>query len=167
MPPIRSVTLFLHDFSGVAYTKSSDLDQEHKELHLSTSYIADLPNRLGDKGVQNEIEGVLIHELTHVWQCDGNGHVPGWWIEGLADYVRLKEGLAAGHWREYPAGRKYDDSYEVRIDYPLEASSCSSTPSRLLLSSWLGWKIRTIRIATTPCPFRICGSKRRPLTRTN
>lgn len=166
MPPIRSVTLFLHDFSGVAYTKSSDLDPEHKELHLSTSYVADLPNRLDDKGVQNEIKGVLIHELTHVWQCDGNGHVPGWWIEGLADYVRLEEGLAAEHWREYPVGRKYDDSYEVRIDHFLESSSSliyAVEKKRPLLSFWLGWKNP---LATTPYHSRISCSEIRSPVRT-
>lgn len=48
-------------------------------------------------GARREIEGVLCHEMVHVVQEDGEGTAPGWWIEGLADWVRLEGGLGAKH----------------------------------------------------------------------
>lgn len=38
-PPTRSVTLVLEDMPGVAYTKGTDLDDDHKEIHLSMGYV--------------------------------------------------------------------------------------------------------------------------------
>lgn len=38
-PPTRSVTLILEDMPGVAYTKGTDLDDDHKEIHLSMGYV--------------------------------------------------------------------------------------------------------------------------------
>lgn len=40
IPQTRSVTLILRDLDGVAYTTGLDLDDDHKEIHLSLSYIA-------------------------------------------------------------------------------------------------------------------------------
>lgn len=34
VPGTRSVTLYLEDMGGVAYTKGSDLDEEHKEIRM-------------------------------------------------------------------------------------------------------------------------------------
>lgn len=34
-PGTRSVTLYLEDMGGVAYTKGSDLDDDHKEIRMS------------------------------------------------------------------------------------------------------------------------------------
>lgn len=39
-PAIRSVTLHVREFDGVAHTNGSHLDEQHKEIHLSTSYLA-------------------------------------------------------------------------------------------------------------------------------
>lgn len=39
----RSVTLVLREMDGVAYTTGSDLDNDHKEIHFNTSYIAGVP----------------------------------------------------------------------------------------------------------------------------
>jgi hypothetical protein len=38
------------------------------------------------------VTGVLYHEVTHVWQWNGQGRANGGLIEGIADYVRLKAG---------------------------------------------------------------------------
>ncbi|KAI3645192.1 hypothetical protein MP228_011356 [Amoeboaphelidium protococcarum] len=52
-----------------------------------------------------EVIGVICHELTHVFQWDGRDNskddVAEWWfIEGIADYVRLHVNYAARHWCE-------------------------------------------------------------------
>ena len=36
---VRSVTLYLEEMGGVAYTKGSELDDDHKEIHFSIQHI--------------------------------------------------------------------------------------------------------------------------------
>ncbi|KAF2747816.1 BSP-domain-containing protein [Sporormia fimetaria CBS 119925] len=107
IPPTRSVTLVLRALDGVAYTTSLDLDADHKEIHLNTSYIASIPSL----SVKNEIQGVVTHEVVHCFQYNGHGTAPGGLIEGIADYVRLKAGLAPAHWKRTAEGT-WDQGYE-------------------------------------------------------
>lgn len=138
-PAVRSITLHLHAFDGVAYTCGSELDNEHKELHLSLSYVEGVAQRSTDTGhrrVGDEIEGVLTHELVHAFQYNGRGTVPGGVIEGIADWVRYQAGFAPPHWREEPReGDRWDAGYErtVRaraLSRPLWASLTSRTRAR-------------------------------------
>ena len=39
MPRTRSVTFIVRPFAGVAYTTGRDIDNDHKEIHVSTDYI--------------------------------------------------------------------------------------------------------------------------------
>ena len=91
---------------GVAYTTSNDLDEEHKEIHLSLEYIDAQP----DNRVRAEILGVITHEMVHVWQWSASG-TPVGLIEGIADYVRLKAGFSPPHWSRTPS-EKWDAGYE-------------------------------------------------------
>ncbi|GAA5819995.1 hypothetical protein JCM3770_006818 [Rhodotorula araucariae] len=114
-PPVRSITLHLRSFDGVAYTCGSHLDNEHKEVHLSLSYLEGVAARAGGDGkrIRQEIEGVLTHELVHAFQYDGGGTVPGGVIEGVADWLRGQAGLAPPHWREQPGeSDRWDAGYE-------------------------------------------------------
>jgi hypothetical protein len=56
--------------------------------------------------------GVLCHELVHTLQHDAKGQCNGGLIEGIADFVRLRAGLAADHWSENAVGDKWDCGYE-------------------------------------------------------
>jgi hypothetical protein len=48
VPQIRSVSLKLaEEAGGVAYTTSSELDEEHKEIVLSTSYLENVYDKSG------------------------------------------------------------------------------------------------------------------------
>lgn len=76
---VRSVTLHLDDTDGVAYTKGSELDDDHKEIHLSVRHVVNSRQR-----VKEEIMGVLVHEMVHCFQCNGKGTCPGGLIEGIA-----------------------------------------------------------------------------------
>jgi len=105
---VPKVILFVDDMNGVAYTTK-------REIHLSARYVGNYKG-----GVKKEIPGVLYHEMVHVWQPYGNGGAPGWLIEGLADYVRLKANYAAGHWVKPGGGKKWDQGYAVTarfLDY--------------------------------------------------
>ena len=108
IPPTRSVTVFLRDFSGVAYTTGTELDNDHKEIHLSLPYISHCKNGAAKADPVHELAGVLTHELVHCYQHTSppdsvkkGKHVPGppgGLIEGIADFVRLKAGLSPPHW---------------------------------------------------------------------
>lgn len=106
-PPTRSVTLVLQPMAGLAYTRQKEIDADHKEIHLSLDYI----HGLAAEKRASEIRGVLLHELVHCWQWNGRGTAPAGLIEGIADWVRLKCGLAAPHWRKGSTG-KWDAGYE-------------------------------------------------------
>lgn len=118
-PPTRSVTLFLEDMDGVAYTKGMDLDDDHKEIHLSMGYVKGIrraPTTSGHGGGDiagaYEIEGVLVHELVHCFQYNGKGRCPGGLVEGIADWVRLNARLGAPHWRRDTVPDRWDQGYE-------------------------------------------------------
>ena len=64
---------------GVAYTKGSELDDDHKEIHFSMRHIVNSKQRAKD-----EITGVIVHEMVHCFQCNGKGSCPGGLIEGIA-----------------------------------------------------------------------------------
>ena len=112
IPKIRSVTIVFRDMSGVAYTTGLDLDDMHKEIHVSLGYIG----RNCDKPLmfRDETIGVITHEMVHCFQQNCKGTAPGGLIEGIADYVRLKAGLAPPHWKKTKKniGSKWDEGYQ-------------------------------------------------------
>lgn len=105
-PATRSVTLILREMDGVAYTTGIDLDNDHKEIHFSLNYIA---RSRADQ--RYELLGVLCHELVHCFQWNAEGTCNGGLIEGIADWVRLRAGLAAQHWRREAEG-DWDSGYQ-------------------------------------------------------
>jgi hypothetical protein len=122
IPPTRSVTVFLRDYGGVAYTTGTELDDSHKEIHVSLPYIQHCTSGPSAKeDPLHELVGVLTHELVHCYQHtappDGDApRPPGGLIEGIADFVRLKAGLEPPHWkRPTCAGErapKWDEGYQ-------------------------------------------------------
>ncbi|KAJ0773602.1 hypothetical protein HanOQP8_Chr03g0101181 [Helianthus annuus] len=105
---VASVSVFIDDMDGVAYASNN-------EIHVSARYIQGYSGE-----VKTEITGVLYHEMTHIWQWNGNGQAPGGLIEGIADYVRLKAGYAPNHWVQPGQGDRWDQGYDVTarfLDY--------------------------------------------------
>ena len=105
---VQKVSLIVEDIGGVAFTSDN-------EIHLSARYVA---NYSGDE--RREVSGVLYHEMTHVWQWDGNGEANGGLIEGIADYMRLKAGYVPSHWVKPGQGDRWDRGYDVTayfLDY--------------------------------------------------
>ncbi|OOG00828.1 hypothetical protein ASPCADRAFT_511706 [Aspergillus carbonarius ITEM 5010] len=119
VPATRSVTVLLRDIDGVAYTTGTELDNDHKEIHLSLSYIRTC-TRYPDPVA--EITGVLTHELVHCYQHTAPPQAqdiprpPGGLIEGIADFVRLKAGLEPPHWKRPTSAKersaKWDQGYQ-------------------------------------------------------
>ncbi|CRG89717.1 hypothetical protein PISL3812_06756 [Talaromyces islandicus] len=120
IPATRSVTVILQDFSGVAYTNGTDLDNDHKEIHFSLSYINHVCNNNADP--LSELKGVLTHELVHCYQHTSPPNSkdipgpPGGLIEGIADFVRLKAGFVPPHWQRPTSAKdrpsKWDEGYQ-------------------------------------------------------
>lgn len=164
-PPTRSVTLILEDMDGVAYTKGMDLDDDHKEIHLSMGYVKGIRRAPasaepatttgGDVAGAYEIEGVLVHELVHCFQYNGKGKCPGGLVEGIADWVRLSARLGAPHWRRGTVPDRWDQGYERtayfldwlegrfgrgtvrRMNEALRVSLCLSLWFPVVLGAWL------------------------------
>jgi len=67
---VRSITIFIRPMDGVAYTTGNWMDGDCKEIHFNSNYI----RNLSSERVRDEIRGVLVHEMVHVWQH--NGTVP-------------------------------------------------------------------------------------------
>lgn len=107
IPGTRSVTLILRSMDGVAYTCGSELDDDHKEIHLNLGYVAGIP----PERRKDELLGVLTHEMVHCYQYDGKGSCPAGLIEGIADWVRLQANLAPPHWKRKSEG-DWDAGYD-------------------------------------------------------
>lgn len=109
---VRSVTLIVEHMGGVAYTTGIALDDLHKEIHMSLEYISHSMN--DPVRFRDECTGVITHEMVHCYQHNGLGTAPGGLIEGIADYVRLKAGLAPPHWKrgKEDSGEKWDEGYQ-------------------------------------------------------
>lgn len=60
---------------------------------------------------REELLGVLVHEMVHCWQWNAQGTAPGGLIEGIADWVRLRAGYAAPHWKR-EAPERWDVGYQ-------------------------------------------------------
>jgi hypothetical protein len=123
------------NYDGIAETSGSS-------IRFSTAYIERLGGNQPDKELQlNEVAGVILHELVHVVQWDGKGSAPWWWIEGLADFVRLRGGLAPPHWCKPGEGENYDKGYDTTarfLDWVEDEGEgfCSNINSKLRDSEW-------------------------------
>ncbi|KNG90027.1 PBSP domain protein [Aspergillus nomiae NRRL 13137] len=153
IPPTRSVTFFLRDIGGVAYTTGMELDDDHKEIHVSLQYIL-TAMKLPDP--RAEIVGVLTHELVHCYQHTAprqdNVSVPrppGGLIEGIADFVRLKAGFVPPHWKRPTSAQeradKWDQGYQHTAfflewleDVRIGKGAVGMLNDRLLRSGYIG-----------------------------
>jgi len=75
----------------VAYTAGP---RKSKQIHLSSTYIATLP----DARLHDEILGVIRHQMAHALQHDGDSTAPMGLIEGIADWVQLCDGVVHSSW---------------------------------------------------------------------
>jgi hypothetical protein len=116
----QSLTIDSHD--GVAYAAGGDIT-------FSSNHISNFANGKTAAATNFEINGVLVHEGTHVWQYTNGG---GWLVEAMADYVRYKAGFdklsrrsRGGNWdHPYTTGgffivwieEKYDPDFGYKVN---------------------------------------------------
>ncbi|KAI6678049.1 hypothetical protein NL676_038845 [Syzygium grande] len=63
--------------------------------------------------MKREFTGIPNHEMTHVWQWDRAGQAPDRLIEGIADFMRLRNGFVAELNKKMKTG--YGDDYFVDL----------------------------------------------------
>lgn len=105
---VARVTLVIDNYDGIAYASNN-------EIHMGAPNY--LKNIKGD--IKEDFNGVLYHEMTHIWQWDGKGKA-GKLIEGVADFVRLKANYAPASWPKRGSGTNWDEGYAVTayfLDY--------------------------------------------------
>ena len=115
------VKLVMRDMDGVAHAangmsysgpfvgQASRNVTHTSDFVFSTQYLSNLATH---SDPLFEIRGIIYHELTHTYQYSAE-NAPGGLIEGIADFVRLRGGFEAKHWREDPNGKKWDQGYEA------------------------------------------------------
>jgi hypothetical protein len=55
----------------------------------------------------------IVIQVVHCFQHDGQGTAPTGLIEGVADFVRLRAGLAPPHWKRGKSDGPWDAGYET------------------------------------------------------
>jgi len=101
---VERVSLFVDDMEGIAYASNN-------EIHVGANYIGNIT-----ADIKWDFNGVLYHEMTHIWQWSGPTGV----VEGIADFVRLKADYAPSHWVQPGGGDRWDEGYSVTarfLDY--------------------------------------------------
>jgi hypothetical protein len=120
--PVARQTLVIDMHDGVAYASGG-------EIHFSANYIGNFIRGKQPAAITLELNGVLVHESTHVWQYTNGG---GWLVEAMADYVRYKSGFdriqrrqRGGNWDSpYTTGgffihwieEKYDKDFGYKVN---------------------------------------------------
>lgn len=105
----QNVNLFVEEKLSI---ENALAETSGNEIKVRASYIE------GIKGdIKWDFNGVLYHEMVHVWQWNGQRLAPGGLIEGIADYVRLKANYAPSHWVKPGEGKKWDQGYDVTAKF--------------------------------------------------
>ena len=123
------VTVLIDNLNGVAQTGGA-------RIEFSAPYIAGIGGN--DAAISFEIDGVLVHEATHIWQYDNGG---GALVEAMADYVRYRSGFdklsrrrTGGNWSDpYTVGGffiawvedKYDKDWGYKVNMGMKTQGFS------------------------------------------
>ncbi|KAF3435496.1 hypothetical protein FNV43_RR22585 [Rhamnella rubrinervis] len=110
---VDTVRLFVDDRNdnAIAYAINN-------EIHVGDNYIEGIT---GD--IKRDFNGVLYHEMTHIWQWNGNGQggdTARNLTEGIADFVRLKANYVPAGWFSPGDGDYWSQGYSVTawfLDY--------------------------------------------------
>ena len=115
IPPVENIYYTLEDVDGISAKGGEGADAYvfYSSQHIEHSYAGSNVEK-----VLFETRGVLLHELTHVYQLSPQGigdydtdHVYWCFIEGMADAVRVANGGFTAEDR--PKGGNYMDGYRI------------------------------------------------------
>ena len=116
IPQIHTLWIELKDMPGVAHTATTS-DPTKKRITLSSQYFHSVYKRGNSEETSKalllqELKGVMIHEMVHVYQHNGQGSADPGLIEGIADYIRLEANYAPVHWAKNKT-RAWNSGYDV------------------------------------------------------
>ncbi|KAK4437936.1 Basic secretory protease [Sesamum alatum] len=98
---VQVVKLFIHQFDGAEAITYGEM------INVSAIYLA------GYKGnLKWEFTSLLHHEMTHVFQWNGEGNTPVGLVEGIADYMILKSGYYPPGFAKPGQGERWDQGYD-------------------------------------------------------
>ncbi len=101
VPPDHVTIIFRKDYKGVAGTSRD-------RITASVAYF----------NTHQDDVGAFVHELVHVVQAYRARNVPGWLIEGIADYIRwFKYEPPGKRPHPNPDNAKYSDSYRTSAHF--------------------------------------------------
>ncbi len=115
IPPVEHIYYTLEDVDGISAKGGEGVDAYvfYSTRHIERSYVGNNAEK-----VLFETRGVLLHELTHVYQLSPQGvgtyddnRVHWCFIEGMADAVRVANGGFVPEDR--PKGGNYMDGYRT------------------------------------------------------
>ena len=96
-----AIHVIIRPMDGVAYTTGT-------EINVSAQWCAAQMN--------GEAIGSVVHELVHVVQHYGDARVPGWLVEGMADYIRWFQYEPQSHGADMDWLRKHGKNFTPRYD---------------------------------------------------
>ncbi|KAI3702377.1 hypothetical protein L6452_28114 [Arctium lappa] len=100
--PVDLIILYIAEFEGPTGI------QWGTNINVSSLYVKGLE---GD--VKWQFTGLMYHEMTHVFQWDGEGTAPLMLIEGIADYALLISSYAPSQFPKKGEGDKWDEGYGI------------------------------------------------------
>ncbi|KAM0028613.1 hypothetical protein Hdeb2414_s0018g00516001 [Helianthus debilis subsp. tardiflorus] len=80
--PLDNVTVFIKDFVG-----AEGIAWGNDRINISAVFLRDYPGPMDLKWI---FTSLMHHEMTHVFQWNGEGKTPAPLVEGIADYTVLK-----------------------------------------------------------------------------
>ncbi|GJZ69652.1 hypothetical protein Tco_0633202 [Tanacetum coccineum] len=101
--PLDSVSIYIVEYEGVAVAWGNN------NINISSIFL---------QGAEGDLKwiftSVFYHEMTHVFQWNGEGRAPSGLMEGVADYTKLKAGYAQDQGFAKPGqGDSWDQGYDV------------------------------------------------------
>ncbi|XP_076935487.1 uncharacterized protein LOC143602167 [Bidens hawaiensis] len=101
--PVDTIEVYIQDFDGAeAFTWVNN-------INVSAIYLRDYA---GPMELKWEFTSLMHHEMTHVFQWNGEGKTPGALTEGIADYTILKANYYPLAFAAPGSGDKWDQGYD-------------------------------------------------------
>ncbi|KAL8541505.1 hypothetical protein ACS0TY_002683 [Phlomoides rotata] len=99
--PVETVKVYIQQYDGAEAITYGDT------VNVSALYLQGYQGNL-----KWEFTSLLHHELTHVFQWDGEGTAPIGLVEGMADYMILQSNYYPTGFAKRGQGEKWDQGYD-------------------------------------------------------